>query len=73
VFRRGFVIQGGVNEHPLQGFDSVFRDHHYGLHLKEPDSGEVVDIGANIGALSIYWLSRKANVNVHAYEPSPGV
>jgi FkbM family methyltransferase len=71
VFRRGFVIQGGAHERPLQGFDSVFRDHHYGRHLKEPDVGVLVDIGANIGALSLDWLSRKSGVKVHAYEPSP--
>lgn len=72
VFRRGLVIQGGLKEHPLQGFDSVFRDHDYRQHLKEPDAGELVDIGANIGALSLDWLSRNPGVKVHAYEPSPG-
>src|SRR5258708_6327820 len=53
VFRRGLVIQGGLKEHPLQGFDSVFRDRHYRQHLKEPHVGALVDIGANIGALSL--------------------
>jgi FkbM family methyltransferase len=72
VFRRGFVIQGGLHELPLQGFDSVVRDHHYRCHLKEPDVGELIDIGANIGALSLDWLSRKPGVKMHAYEPSPG-
>src|SRR6267378_2169653 len=72
VFRRGFVIQGGLQERSLQGFDSVFRDHHYSFHLHEPDVGELIDIGANIGALSLDWLSRKPAVKVHAYEPSSG-
>ena len=72
VFRRGFVIQGSLQERSLQGFDSVFRDHHYSFHLHEPDVGEFIDIGANIGALSLDWLSRKPAVKVHAYEPSPG-
>jgi len=73
VFRRGFVIQGGLQERSLQGFDSVFRDHHYSFHLHEPDVGEFIDIGANIGALSLDGLSRKPAVKVHAYEPSPGL
>ena len=70
MFRRGFVIDGGMHEHSLQGFDSVFRDRHYSWHLKEPEGGQLIDIGANIGTLLLDWLSRKSGVRVHAYEPS---
>lgn len=71
LFRRRLVIQGGLNEDALQGFDSVFRNRDYRRCIKEPESGELIDLGANIGALSLDWLSRKPEVKVHAYEPNP--
>jgi FkbM family methyltransferase len=71
IFRNGLAIEGGQGEDALQGFDSVFRDRDYRRFVEEPESGQLVDIGANIGALSLDWLQRRPNVTVHAYEPNP--
>jgi len=71
VFRRGMTIGGALHEDALQGFDSVFRNRDYRRFIQEPQAGELIDIGANIGALSLDWLSRKPGVRVHAYEPNP--
>jgi len=50
VFRRGFVIQAACRNARFRDLTVVFRDHHYSFHLHEPDVGELIDIGANIGA-----------------------
>lgn len=71
IFRSGLIIEGSEGEDALQGFDSVFRDRDYRRFVEEPESGQLVDIGANIGALSLDWLRRRPTVTVHAYEPNP--
>ena len=71
IFRSGLIVEGGEGEDALQGFDSVFRDRDYSRFVEEPESGQLVDIGANIGALSLDWLTRKPRVTVHVYEPNP--
>ena len=71
IFRSGLILEGGEGEDALQGFESVFRDRDYRRFVEEPESGQLVDIGANIGALTLDWLTRKPRVTVHAYEPNP--
>lgn len=71
VFRSGLVLDGGEGENALQGFEAVFRDRDYRRYIEEPESGQLIDIGANIGALSLDWLQRRPEVMVHAYEPNP--
>jgi FkbM family methyltransferase len=70
-FRSGLTIEGLSHEPPFQWFGPIFRDHEYRRHVAEPASGKIVDIGANIGAATLDWLSRKPNVQVQAYEPDP--
>jgi FkbM family methyltransferase len=71
IFRSGLILEGGEGEDALQGFDSVFRDRAYRRFVAEPLSGHLIDIGANIGTLSLDWLQRRPKVTVHAYEPNP--
>ena len=43
----------------------------YRKFVIEPHAGNMIDIGANIGIVSLDWTTRIANVHVHAYEPNP--
>jgi FkbM family methyltransferase len=70
-FRNGMKLRGGNGDDPLQCFLTVFGDQWYRRHITEHDSGVYVDIGANIGMVSLDWASRFANVSIEAYEPDP--
>ncbi len=59
-----------MNDDALKGFDRVGRDRGYRRWLAEPGTGEMIDIYANIGTLSLDGLSRKPHLVVHAYEPT---
>jgi FkbM family methyltransferase len=69
--RRGITIEGLPHERPFQWFGPIFRDREYRRHIAEPFTGTMIDIGANIGAATLDWLSRIPAVKVHAYEPDP--
>jgi FkbM family methyltransferase len=70
-FRRGMTIEGLPHERPSQWFGPIFRDREYRRYVTEPVRGTMIDIGANIGAATLDWLSRIPAVKVHAYEPDP--
>ena len=71
-FRRGFVLRHRSEDQVLLQFFEVFRDKSYRRYITEPHFGTMVDIGANIGAVSLDWATRLQHVRVHAYEPHPG-
>jgi FkbM family methyltransferase len=50
----------------------VFRAKVYRQYIREPRRGAMVDIGANVGAVSLDWATRLPHVRIHAYEPHPG-
>ena len=52
-------------------FAEVFLLKAYRQFIKEPQHGVMVDIGANIGVVSLDWASRLPHVRIHAYEPHP--
>src|SRR5579872_5047834 len=54
-FRSGATLRGGPGDNPLQCFFTVFRDRCYRRYVSEPDEGMYVDIGANIGLVSLDW------------------
>jgi FkbM family methyltransferase len=75
-FRRGLARQGlAIRHRPADSmfyqFGEVFRDKLYRQFVKEPRHGVMVDIGANIGVVSLDWASRLPHVCIHAYEPHP--
>jgi FkbM family methyltransferase len=43
----------------------------YRRFITEQHAGTMIDIGANIGIVSLDWATRIADVHVHAYEPNP--
>jgi FkbM family methyltransferase len=70
-FRRGFVLRHRSGDQVLLQFFEVFRDKSYRRYIAEPKQGTIIDIGANIGAVSLDWATRLPNVRIHAYEPHP--
>jgi FkbM family methyltransferase len=70
-FRRGFDLRHRPEDQVLLQFYEVFRDHNYRRHITEPHRGTIVDIGANIGVVTLDWMTRLPEVRVHAYEPHP--
>lgn len=50
--------------------DKNERDFFTFLHLL-PDSGSVIDAGANLGVMTYYLSKKSSSLNVHAFEPVP--
>lgn len=68
-----YRFRGGLKFHTKGAFDAatlavVFFKKDYGAVA---DGMTIVDIGANIGAFSIYAASQAENVRIYAYEPMP--
>jgi FkbM family methyltransferase len=70
-FRRGFVLRHRPEDQALLQFYDVFRDKSYRRYIVEPRAGTIVDIGANIGAVTLDWMTRLLEIHVRAYEPHP--
>ena len=70
-FRRGFVLQHGSLDEPIQTFWEVFRDRSYRRHIEESRAGVMIDLGANIGLVTLDWATRLKAITIHAYEPHP--
>jgi FkbM family methyltransferase len=70
-FRDGFTLHHGRLDSPVSMLHEVFGDRHYSRHVRNPSEGVLIDIGANIGAVTLDWASRSGRLHVHAYEPNP--
>jgi FkbM family methyltransferase len=71
VFRRGFTLNHGTLDPAVGLFREVFAERLYSRWIEPDASGVVIDIGANIGAVTLDLLTRCPKVEVHAYEPNP--
>ena len=56
------------HSHDVRTLNEVFARHDYGAGRPRV----VVDVGANIGVSAAYFLSRRPDSIVHAFEPHPG-
>jgi hypothetical protein len=70
-FRRGLVLRYRPEDVALAQFIEVFLHRIYRQFIREPRHGVLVDIGANIGAVSLDWTSRLPHIRVHSYGPHP--
>jgi FkbM family methyltransferase len=55
----------------LLALREVFASRDYELELDEPPR-RIVDLGANIGAASVFFATRWPDARIHALEPDPG-
>lgn len=69
-FRRGFVLNHGPTDDPILLLHTVFARSEYGA-LAASRSRYLVDIGANIGSVTLDLAWRNPQLKVDAYEPNP--
>jgi FkbM family methyltransferase len=69
-FRCGFQLHHGLGDDPIMLLHTVFANSEYG-GLDPRRSQFLVDIGANIGAVTLDHVWRDDDVRVDAYEPDP--
>jgi len=65
------VMQHGKLDDPLLMLQEVFVDRWYEYGGKPSPNAVMLDIGANIGAVSLFWAGRSSALRIHAYEPNP--
>ena len=70
-FRRGLILRHRPEDVAGGQYYDVFRHKIYRQYISEPRRGAMVDIGANVGMVSLDWATRLPHVRVHAYEPHP--
>ena len=68
--RDGSTLHHGPFDEPVALFREVYVDRFY-ESLDAPRDAHVVDIGANIGAVTLYWARSRPDIHFHAYEPNP--
>jgi FkbM family methyltransferase len=69
-FRRGFALHHGPADDPILLLHTVFAKSEYRA-LATPGSRVLLDIGANIGSVTLDRAWRDESVRVDAYEPNP--
>lgn len=68
-FRRGFVLNHGPSDDPILLLHTVFAHSEYGALGRRAQY--LVDIGANIGSVTLDRAWRYPGLRVDAYEPNP--
>jgi FkbM family methyltransferase len=69
--RHGVVLKHGEFDNPVGLFNEIFLDRWYERASEPPPGATMLDIGANIGAVSLFWAARAPTLSIHAYEPNP--
>lgn len=68
--RNGMVWHHGQHDDPVCLFREIYIENFY-EPLKAPPGATVLDIGANIGAVTMFWTHERPDLQFHAYEPNP--
>ena len=69
--RNGVVLNHGKFDSPLLLLDEVFLNRWYQIAERPPANAFMLDVGANIGAVTLFWVNRSPTLQVHCYEPNP--
>lgn len=70
-FRRGFTLHYGSHDDPVSLLHEIYGERHYTRYVTVPTEGVMVDLGANIGVVTLDWARRVQQLRIHAYEPNP--
>lgn len=70
-FRSGLTLHHGPQDSPIALLHEVFGERQYRRHLINPVEGVMIDLGANVGAVTLDWANRSPTLCIHAYEPNP--
>jgi|GEM_PF-1003398 len=71
ALRSGYTLHHGPGDEPIGLLQEVMIHGVYRKYLREPLSGTVIDLGANIGASTLDLIAHFPSVQVHAWEPNP--
>src|SRR3977135_2502583 len=63
--RSGIVLNHGHHDSPFLLLDEVFVKRWYELAAIAPPGANMLDIGANIGAVTLYWAHRSPALRIH--------
>jgi FkbM family methyltransferase len=69
--RGRFTLLHRPEDAPLFQVAEVLGAKCYRRYIREPKEGTVIDIGANIGVVTLDWATRLPGLRIHAYEPNP--
>lgn len=69
-FRDGMIWHHGPRDEPLFILREIYSQSLY-APLPAGTHGHVLDIGANIGAVTMFWAKDQPDLTIHAYEPNP--
>ena len=69
-FRSGLVWHHGPYDDPVLLFAEIYEKQWYKI-AAPPANSTMVDIGANIGAVTLFFARMYPSLSVHAYEPNP--
>jgi FkbM family methyltransferase len=69
--RNGVVLHSGSYDSPVLLLNEVFIDRWYEIGALPPPDANMLDIGANIGAVTLFWAARSQSLRIHGYEPNP--
>jgi FkbM family methyltransferase len=69
--RCGLRLHHTIADGPVALVLEIFADECYSQYFDFPKEGVIVDLGANIGAFSLYCARKSDKLLIHAYEPNP--
>jgi FkbM family methyltransferase len=69
--RNGFVLNHGKLDSPLLLLDEVYIKRWYEIGARPPLNATMLDIGANIGSVTMFWAAMSPSLRIYAYEPNP--
>ena len=69
--RNGLVLHHGPYDSPILLLDEVWIRQWYELDRIPPANATMLDVGANIGFVTLYWANKSPSLRVHCYEPNP--
>ncbi len=69
--RNGVVLHHGPYDSPALLLDEVWVKQWYEIGRLPPADALMLDVGANIGSVSLYWAHKSPAMRVHCYEPNP--
>src|SRR5262245_47937761 len=69
--RNGLVLHHGVYDSPLLLLDEVFVNRWYEIGARPPDNATMLDVGANIESVSLFFSAQSPSLRIYVYAPNP--
>ena len=70
AFRNGLTWHHDPRDQPILMLEEVFSQNIY-EPLEARAADVVLDVGANMGAVTTFWAMGRPDIQFHAYEPNP--